>query len=174
MPASPSPAKRIRVESSTPAGMLTDSTRSRVTRPLPEHTWQGFCIISPRPEQVMQVRSMVKNPWLARTLPKPWQVGHVMGLEPASAPAPPQASQVTEAGTRICAALPVNASTREISMLYLRSEPRSLALLPRERRPPMNSPKRSSKISDIEAEKSAPKPYPAPLAAPCSKAAWPN
>src|SRR5208337_409854 len=101
---------------------------------------------------------MVKKPWLARTLPKPWQVGQVMGLEPASAPAPAQASHVTDAGTLICAVLPAKASTRPISILYLRSEPRSLALRPRVRRPPMNSPKRSSKISDIEAEKSDPKP----------------
>ena len=33
---------------------------------------------------------MVKKPWLARTLPNPWQDGHVTGLEPASAPVPLQ------------------------------------------------------------------------------------
>src|SRR3974390_1511441 len=120
-------------------------------------------MISPRPWQDMHVRSIVKKPWLARTFPNPWQVGQVTGLEPASAPAPAHASQVTEAGTRICAALPAKASASEISILYLRSDPRSLALRPRVRRPPMNSPKRSSKISDIEAEKSVPKPYPGPF-----------
>ena len=34
-PASPSPARRMRVPSSTPAGMLTDSVRSLITRPAP-------------------------------------------------------------------------------------------------------------------------------------------
>src|SRR3974377_2065259 len=75
----------------------------------------------------MQVRSIVKKPWLARTFPNPWQVGQVTGIEPASAPAPAQASQVTDAGTRICAVLPAKASASEISILYLRSDPRSLA-----------------------------------------------
>ena len=43
-------------------------------------------MISPRPWQEGQVRSMVKKPWLARTLPAPPQVGQVDGLVPALAP----------------------------------------------------------------------------------------
>ena len=62
-------------------------------------------MISPRPWQFGQVRSMVKKPWEARTLPKPAQVGQETGLEPASAPLPVQASHVTEVGTLICALL---------------------------------------------------------------------
>ena len=74
-------------------------------------------MISPRPWQLGQVRSMVKKPWLARTLPKPPQVGQAIGLEPGSAPLPEQSSQATEVGTQICATLPVKASARVISML---------------------------------------------------------
>src|SRR5512147_2146860 len=96
----------MRVPSSTPIGMVTDSVRSRVTRPAPEHDGQGVSIVSPRPWQVGQVRSMVKKPWLARTLPMPPQVRHETGDVPALAPEPEQASQVTEVGTLICAVLP--------------------------------------------------------------------
>ena len=74
-------------------------------------------MISPRPWQEGQVRSMVKKPWLARTLPAPAQVGQVDGLVPALAPVPVQVSQVTLVGTRICAVLPAKASGSVISML---------------------------------------------------------
>ena len=74
-------------------------------------------MISPRPWQEGQVRSMVKKPWLARTLPAPPQVGQVEGWVPALAPLPVQASQVTLVGTRICAVLPAKASGSVISML---------------------------------------------------------
>ena len=47
---------------------------------------------SPRPWHEGQVRSMVKKPWLARTLPRPAQVGQVVGLVPALAPEPEQVS----------------------------------------------------------------------------------
>jgi len=69
MPASPSPASLILVPSSTPAGISTDKVRSRVWRPLPLQAVQGSEITSPTPWQDGQVRSMVKKPWLARTLP---------------------------------------------------------------------------------------------------------
>ena len=92
--------------SSTPAGIVTESVRSRVTRPVPLQDGHGVSITSPRPWQFGQVRSMVKKPWLARTLPTPLQVRHVDGEVPDLAPEPVQASQVTEVGTRICAVLP--------------------------------------------------------------------
>ena len=76
----------MRVPSSTPGGMLTESVRSLVMRPEPWQLWQGSSIVSPRPWQFGQVRSMVKKPWLARTLPWPPQVGQVVGLVPAWAP----------------------------------------------------------------------------------------
>ena len=53
----------------------------------------------PVPRQFGQVRSMVKKPCCARTLPSPEQVGHVSGFEPASAPVPLQASQASAVGT---------------------------------------------------------------------------
>src|SRR5271170_4031910 len=103
-PASPSPASRMRVPSSTPGGMFTDKVRSRVTRPDPAHEPHGLSIDWPRPWQFGQVRSIVKNPWAWRTLPAPPHIGQVFGLVPALAPEPEQASQVTEVGMRICAA----------------------------------------------------------------------
>ncbi len=96
----------MRVPSSTPAGMVTESVRSRVTRPAPLQDGQGVSMVSPRPWQEGHVRSMVKKPWLARTLPTPPQVRQVLGEVPALAPAPEQASHVTLVGTRICAVLP--------------------------------------------------------------------
>ena len=63
------------------------------TRPWPPQAWHGFSITWPRPLQVGQVRSMVKKPCCARTLPWPRQVGQVTGCEPVSAPVPLQASQ---------------------------------------------------------------------------------
>src|SRR5262249_49012476 len=111
------PARRIRVPSSTPEGMLTESVRSRVTRPEPTQLGQGFSITWPRPWHETQVRSSVKKPCACRTRPRPLQVAQVLGLVPALAPVPEQASQVTEVGSRTCAFLPVNASSRLISML---------------------------------------------------------
>src|SRR5690349_825804 len=107
----------MRVPSSTPAGMLTESVRSRVTRPAPPQDAQGSSITSPRPWQFGQVRSMEKNPCVARTLPAPPQVGQVLGLEPDFAPEPEQASQVMEVGIFSSAVVPWKASSREISRL---------------------------------------------------------
>ena len=69
-PASPSPASRMRVPSSTPGGMLTESVRSRVTRPEPVQDGQASSIIWPRPWQPGQVRSSVKKPWPAAPGPR--------------------------------------------------------------------------------------------------------
>src|SRR4029077_1680396 len=103
--------------SSTPLGMLTDSVRSRVTRPPPPQTLQGSSITWPRPWHVGQVRSRVKKPSACRFWPAPPQLAHGFGLVPALAPLPEQASQVTDVGMRICAVLPVKASSRLISIL---------------------------------------------------------
>src|SRR5579875_2259622 len=107
MPASPSPDSRMRVPSSTPAGTLTDSERSRVTRPEPAHLSQGLSIVWPRPWQVGQVRSMAKKPCCARTRPCPPQVRQVTGREPGLAPLPAQASQLTLVGILMEAFLPL-------------------------------------------------------------------
>src|ERR1700685_1416700 len=107
----------MRVPSSTPAGMLTDKVRSRVTRPQPEHDAHGLSIDWPRPWQFGQVRSRVKKPWAWRTLPWPPHIWQVLGLVPALAPEPEQASQGADVGMRIGAAWPAYASCSEISML---------------------------------------------------------
>src|ERR1700677_15876 len=117
MPASPSPDRRIRVPSSTPAGTLTERVRSRVNRPEPPQRSQGLSIVWPRPWHVGQVRSIAKNPCCALTRPWPAQVLQVVGFEPAFAPAPPHISQVSEVGNLIDAVLPRNASSRVISRL---------------------------------------------------------
>ena len=96
----------MRVPSSTPAGMLTFSVLSRRTRPWPAQLRHGLSITWPAPWQVWQVRSTVKKPCWARSRPRPWQVGHCCGLEPASAPLPWQTSQATELGTRTVASVP--------------------------------------------------------------------
>ena len=97
----------MRVPSSTPGGMLTESVRSRVTRPEPEQVGHGSSITWPRPWQIGQVRSRVKKPpWVWRMRPWPLQCWQVFGLVPALAPLPEQVSQVTEVGSRICAVLP--------------------------------------------------------------------
>src|SRR5690606_3953668 len=100
-PASPSPASRMRVPVSTPAGMFTASWRSFSSRPAPWQDLQGFLIVWPAPPQVGQVRSTVKKPWLALTFPMPEQVGQVCGSAPPSAPVPLQAVQATDVGTLI-------------------------------------------------------------------------
>ena len=61
----------MRVPSSTPAGMFTASDFSFCTRPAPRQTGQGSAITWPAPWQVGQVRSTVKKPCCARTLPAP-------------------------------------------------------------------------------------------------------
>ena len=96
----------MRVPVSTPAGMLTLRVRSLRTRPAPAQARQGFLMICPRPEQVGQVRSTVKKPCWARTLPMPAQVGQVAGSAPPSAPVPLQTSQAALPGTLMLFCLP--------------------------------------------------------------------
>ena len=97
----------MRVPSSTPAGMLTDSVRSRVTRPEPLQDGHGSSITWPRPWQPGQVRSSVKKPWAWRRRPAPPQCGQAFGFDPGLAPVPEQDSQDTEVGNRTWAALPL-------------------------------------------------------------------
>jgi hypothetical protein len=63
------------------------------------------------------VRSIEKKPWLARTLPWPAHMVQVTGWVPGLAPVPEHSAQAIDAGTRICAVLPVKASSSRISML---------------------------------------------------------
>ena len=91
----------MRVPVSTPAGMFTDSARSRSWRPAPWQALQGFLTIWPAPPQVGQVRSTVKKPCWARTLPMPAQVGQAAGWDAPSAPVPAHSPQATEPRTVI-------------------------------------------------------------------------
>ncbi len=100
-----------------PAGMLTESERSSVTRPWPEHFGQGSWIVWPRPWHCGHVRSIEKKPCEARTRPEPWHIEQVTGWVPGRAPVPVHSSQTTEAGTWIWAVFPLKASSRLISML---------------------------------------------------------
>ena len=70
----------MRVPSSTPAGMLTDSVRSRLHLARAVAVRAGLSMISPRPRQRGQVRSMAKKPCCARTRPWPPQVVQVSGF----------------------------------------------------------------------------------------------
>ena len=68
-------------------------------------------MVWPRPPQVGQVRSTVKKPCWARTLPMPEQVGQVTGSAPPSAPVPLHEPQETEVGTEIVFWMPLKASS---------------------------------------------------------------
>jgi hypothetical protein len=94
----------MRVPSSTPGGISTESVRSRVCRPVPLQSPHGFSTTSPAPWQAEQVRSMVKKPWLARTRPTPPQVPHTAGCAPPAEPVPEQPSQTIDVGTPAAAA----------------------------------------------------------------------
>src|SRR5215469_5060703 len=85
----------MRVPSSTPGGMFTDNVFSRRARPCPAHALHGFSMTRPAPWHVAQGRSIVKKPCCARIRPRPWQVGHVTGFDPASAP-PAAAHELAE------------------------------------------------------------------------------
>ena len=164
----------MRVPSSTPGGMLTESVRSLVTRPEPWQLLHGSSMISPRPWQVGQVRSMVKKPWLARTLPWPPQVGQVVGLVPALAPVPLHVSQETRGRHPDLRRL-AGEGFREGDLEIVAQVGAALASL---RSGPAAAPAAhelaEQVIEDVghEEAKSGPKPRPPPP--PCSNAAWPK
>src|SRR5262249_59396855 len=106
-----------------PPGTSADSARSWRTRPAPPQLRHGFSMIRPAPWQATHVRSMVKKPWLALTLPLPWHDGQLIGLEPFSPPLPWQLSHLTELGTRMVACLPAKAALRTIARLYRSAAP---------------------------------------------------
>jgi hypothetical protein len=146
----------MRVPVSTPAGMLTDSERSFSTRPAPPQALQGFLTIWPSPPQVGQVRSTVKKPCCARTLPMPEQVGQVTGSAPPSAPGAAQVSQATTGGHVDGLLDALEGLFQRDAQVVAQVRP---ALRPRPRpppppRPPMKSPNRSSNTSEKALAKS--------------------
>jgi len=106
-PASPSFVRRIRVPSSTPAGMDTESFRVSGVLPWPRQSPHGSEIICPLPLQLWQARSTIKKPCCARTLPCPWQVVHVDGLVPFLAPEPEHVLHGVLRLSVICLSTPV-------------------------------------------------------------------
>ena len=74
--------------SSTPAGMVTFSSRSRDTRPWPRQPGHGCRLMRPSPRQLGQGRATVRKPWVKRTWPWPRHVPQTSGWLPASTPEP--------------------------------------------------------------------------------------
>src|SRR3954468_8923800 len=87
-PDSPSPERRMRSPSSTPAGIFTESVLCFFTRPAPRQVAHGSLTILPLPWQVGQVCWIEKNPCDRRTVPAPWHVSHCFGVVPGLAPEP--------------------------------------------------------------------------------------
>ena len=80
-------------------------------------------MILPVPRQCGQVCWTLKKPWRICTTPAPWQVVQVLAWVPGL-PLPWQISHSSHEGMRICASLPLAASSSEISIAYDRSLPR--------------------------------------------------
>ena len=172
-PASPSPASRMRVPSSTPAGTLTESVRSRVTRPAPAHSAQGSSIDLRRgPWQGGQVRSMAKKPCCARTRPWPPQVVQARARSPASRRSrsrPRRRPRSAVDGRGLAGERLLERDLQIVAQVRAALAARAAG---RRRPPPIMSPNRSSKMSDIEAAKSSLESAGRRL--PFSKAAWPK
>ena len=81
-PAWPSPVRRMRVPSSTPGGISTESVRSFCTCPCAAAGLAGFAHDAAFALAFGQVRSIVKKPCCARTLPAPEQVEQASGAVP--------------------------------------------------------------------------------------------
>ncbi|MNW01934.1 hypothetical protein D3C71_1976420 [compost metagenome] len=73
-------------------------------------------MILPVPRQCGQVCCTLKKPWRICTEPWPAQVVQVLALVPGLAPEPWQVSQLSQDGMRICASLPLAASSSVISI----------------------------------------------------------
>lgn len=116
LPGSPLPAERMRMPSLMPAGIFTSSVFWRLILPAPLQLVQGSGMILPVPWQWGQVCCTLKKPWRMCTVPEPPQVPQVLALVPGFAPVPPQVSQLSQLGTRICVSLPLAASSSVISI----------------------------------------------------------
>jgi hypothetical protein len=115
-PGSPLPAERMRMPSLMPAGIFTSSVFCFLTLPWPLQVMQGSGMILPLPWQCGQVCWMLKKPWRMCTVPEPPQEPQVLALVPGLAPEPPQVSQFSQLGMRICVSLPRAASSSVISI----------------------------------------------------------
>ena len=167
-PCSPSPARRSRDPSSTPAGIWICSECSFSLRPEPAQSVQGSAIVLPLPLQLGQVRATVKKPWLTRTCPRPPHVLHGTGGDPSALPEPVQVAQVSSRGIRSVGSAPNAASSNVRERSYRRSAPGTGPTRLRRRRLP--KPKRSPRMSEKSPKVSGSKP-PNPPAPPRE---WPK
>ena len=115
-PGSPLPLLRMRMPLSIPAGIFTSSVFCFLILPWPWQLVQGSGMILPEPWQCGQVCCTLKKPWRICTTPLPPQVVQVLLLVPGLAPVPWQVSQSSQLGMRICAFLPLAASSSVMSI----------------------------------------------------------
>src|SRR6185503_7195052 len=93
---SPSPDRRTRSPSSTPAGIFTASVLFSLMRPLPEHVVQGVGMMLPLPWQRGQVCAIENGPCDTRTWPAPRQAAQVAAAKHGAATAAVAAEDIAE------------------------------------------------------------------------------
>src|SRR3989338_597958 len=170
-PASPSPATLRFVPSSAPAGILISSFLVFLTTPVPSQAAHSFFMYFPWPWHFPQVVVVEKIPngvlCVLLCIPLPLQLGQFTMSDSDSAPEPWHFAHCSSLGTTTCFTVPVNASSKSISISYLKSAPllRVLFLEPKGL-PPKKLSKMLSKsklfpVSDIKSLKSNPSnPFP--------------
>src|SRR3954454_23081962 len=87
-PVSPLPARRTRLPSFTPAGMLIRYFLTVRVAPLPLHVGHGSSMTVPLPWHCEHGVEIENRPWPCDSTPRPWQRGQVLGLVPGLAPVP--------------------------------------------------------------------------------------
>ena len=111
----------ILVPSSTPAGILTERL-FLVNNPSPPHFLQGFVIVLPVPEQLLQVLSIVKNLTCSYFSTSIQTVHTDMLASPPEEPLPLQISHLEELSVLLFS-LFLSSSDKLTDKLYLRSDP---------------------------------------------------
>ena len=101
---------------STPAGIFSFIFELFSRLPFPWQLLHGFSKVRPAPLQCGHVCAMLKMPREVMTCPRPWHVGQVRVLEPASTPEPLHTSHFSGLVTVISFSVPRAASSKEISM----------------------------------------------------------
>src|SRR3989338_2874867 len=125
-PASPSPDTLRLVPSSAPAGTLISSFLVFFTTPVPSHNAHSFFIYFPCPLHFLHVAVVAKIPngvlCVCLLTPAPLQSGQFTMSESDSAPEPWHFEHCSSLGITICLAAPLAASSRAISISYLKSD----------------------------------------------------
>ena len=147
VPCSPSPESLMREPESTPPGILTRIFLFCFNRVLPRHVGQTFRIVLPLPLQAAQVVATLKKPCWILCCPDPPQLEQISMSSWDFAPSPPHVLQDSRRGMSISFEDPNAASSKLISRLYWRSEPRSPRCPLRSPAASKNYPKMSPKMS---------------------------